>query len=125
MVCQVATEGSPHPDHVSPQADIMLEWTCTLPHALSEASARMSFNTRAIVYRNNVNCLFYGNFKLCTIWFPIHAWFGCLWSTSLALARDADVVVLAVGTDKSVEGEGHDRPDSNLPGMQDFILNTP
>jgi len=25
---------------------------------------------------------------------------------------------LALGTDKSVEGEGHDRPDTNLPGIQ-------
>lgn len=38
---------------------------------------------------------------------------------ALNLANNADVVVLALGTDKGVEGEGHDRPDTNLPGLQE------
>jgi beta-glucosidase len=41
-------------------------------------------------------------------------------SKAVAIARAADVVVLALGIDKSQEGEGHDRPSGNigLPGLQ-------
>ena len=38
---------------------------------------------------------------------------------ALALARKADVVVLAMGIDKSQEGEGHDRVNITLPGLQE------
>lgn len=38
---------------------------------------------------------------------------------ALSLAAAADVVILALGIDKSVEGEGHDRPTSRLPGRQE------
>lgn len=38
---------------------------------------------------------------------------------ALSLAQAADVVILALGIDKSVEGEGHDRPSSRLPGQQE------
>jgi hypothetical protein len=37
---------------------------------------------------------------------------------ALAVARAADVVVLALGIDKTVEHEGVDRADIKLPGMQ-------
>ena len=37
---------------------------------------------------------------------------------ALAVAKAADVVVLALGIDKSVEHEGVDRSDITLPGMQ-------
>ena len=37
---------------------------------------------------------------------------------AIETAREADVVVLALGIDKSQEGEGHDRPDIVLPGLQ-------
>ena len=37
---------------------------------------------------------------------------------AIATARDADMVVLALGIDKSQEGEGHDRPNIALPGLQ-------
>ena len=41
----------------------------------------------------------------------------------MALAASADVVVLAVGIDKSVECEGTDREDTALPGTQEpFVL---
>ena len=39
-------------------------------------------------------------------------------AAALAVAKAADVVVLALGIDKSVEGEGTDRPDITLPGLQ-------
>ena len=39
-------------------------------------------------------------------------------SAALALGKEADVVVLALGNDKSVEHEGHDRSDTALPGIQ-------
>ena len=38
---------------------------------------------------------------------------------ALKLAQAADVVVLALGIDKSVEGEGRDRPNVTLPGLQE------
>lgn len=38
---------------------------------------------------------------------------------ALALAQAADVVVLALGMDKSVEHEGVDRRDLSLPGLQE------
>ena len=37
---------------------------------------------------------------------------------AIALARAADVVVLALGIDKTIEYETHDRPDTALPGLQ-------
>ena len=37
---------------------------------------------------------------------------------ALATALRADVIILALGIDKSIEGEGHDRPDITLPGLQ-------
>jgi len=40
---------------------------------------------------------------------------------ALALAKKADVVVLALGIDKSVEHEGVDRKDITLPGMQSAL----
>lgn len=40
---------------------------------------------------------------------------------ALALAKEADVVVLAVGIDKSIEGEGIDRPNIRLPGKQELF----
>jgi len=38
------------------------------------------------------------------------------------LARKSDVVVLCLGTNLQVEGEGHDRRDLNLPGAQEQLL---
>jgi len=38
---------------------------------------------------------------------------------ALALAAAADVVVLALGIDKSIEHEGRDRPNTTLPGLQE------
>ena len=38
---------------------------------------------------------------------------------ALEAARKADVVVLALGDDKSIEREGHDRTDTALPGLQE------
>ena len=40
-------------------------------------------------------------------------------AAALALARAADVVVLALGIDKTIEHEGHDRVDTALPGQQE------
>ena len=37
---------------------------------------------------------------------------------ALAMARAADLVILALRIDKSIEGEGHDRPGIGLPGLQ-------
>ena len=39
-------------------------------------------------------------------------------AAALAVAKAADIVVLALGIDKSVEGEGTDRADITLPGLQ-------
>jgi hypothetical protein len=39
-------------------------------------------------------------------------------ASSLELARAADVVVLVVGNDRTVEHEGRDRPDTALSGLQ-------
>jgi len=38
---------------------------------------------------------------------------------AVSVARDADLVILAVGQDKSVEQEGKDRTDTALPGIQE------
>ena len=38
------------------------------------------------------------------------------------LAKKADVVILYVGTDLNVEGEGHDRPSLGLPGNQQQLV---
>ena len=40
-------------------------------------------------------------------------------AAALELARGADVVVLALGIDKSIEKEGTDRDDTALPGLQE------
>jgi beta-D-xylosidase 4 len=45
------------------------------------------------------------------------------WGLALAAAADADAVVLALGTDQTIAGEGVDRNDIGLPGLQsDFAL---
>ena len=41
---------------------------------------------------------------------------------SVALARDADVVILALGEWQGISGEGFDRSDLNLPGNQEQLL---
>lgn len=41
------------------------------------------------------------------------------WGAALAAAAAADIVVIAVGTDLSVAGEGTDLTDTELPGVQD------
>ena len=38
---------------------------------------------------------------------------------ALAAAKDADVIILALGLDKSIEHEGSDRPNTLLPGLQE------
>jgi hypothetical protein len=40
-------------------------------------------------------------------------------AAALALAADADVVILALGIDKTIEHEGTDRTDTRLPGLQE------
>ena len=40
-------------------------------------------------------------------------------AAALALAKAADTVVLVIGNDRSQEHEGHDRPDTALPGQQE------
>jgi len=37
-------------------------------------------------------------------------------------AREADVAIVYVGTDLSIEGEGHDRPTLGLPGNQEELV---
>src|SRR5205814_2011027 len=37
-------------------------------------------------------------------------------------AKRADVAILYVGTDLSIEGEGHDRPTLGLPGDQEALV---
>ena len=39
-------------------------------------------------------------------------------AAAVALAQAADVIVLVIGNDRSVEHEGQDRPDSSLSGLQ-------
>jgi beta-glucosidase len=41
---------------------------------------------------------------------------------SVALARRAGVVILALGEKNGISGEGHDRSDLNLPGNQEALL---
>ncbi len=41
---------------------------------------------------------------------------------AVALARDADAVVLVVGTDSEWESEGHDRESLHLPGSQEQLI---
>jgi beta-glucosidase len=41
---------------------------------------------------------------------------------AVALAREADAVVLVVGTDADWESEGHDRESMRLPGEQDALV---
>jgi len=43
-------------------------------------------------------------------------------SAALAAAKGADVVVMAMGLDGSIEGEGHDRLNITLPGMQKQLI---
>ncbi len=38
---------------------------------------------------------------------------------ALKLVNDADIVILALGIDKTIEHEGHDRPSIGLPGQQE------
>ena len=40
-------------------------------------------------------------------------------AAALAAAKAADVVVLCLGIDKSIEHEGHDRSELTLPGLQE------
>lgn len=42
--------------------------------------------------------------------------------SAVALARKSDVVILALGENSKVSGEGHDRSDLNLPGNQEALL---
>lgn len=37
---------------------------------------------------------------------------------AISAAREADIVVLVIGNDRTQEHEGHDRPDTALPGLQ-------
>ena len=39
-------------------------------------------------------------------------------AAAISIAKEADVVLLCLGIDKSIEGEGHDRQDITLPGLQ-------
>jgi beta-glucosidase len=39
-----------------------------------------------------------------------------------ALAREADLALVFVGTNEQFETEGHDRPDLHLPGLQDALV---
>jgi hypothetical protein len=43
-------------------------------------------------------------------------------SAAVALAQAADVVVLIMGIDKTIEHEAHDRTDTALPGMQPTLI---
>eukprot|EP00045_Choanoeca_perplexa_P015809 m.204769 g.204769 ORF g.204769 m.204769 type:complete len:863 (+) comp17088_c0_seq12:3-2591(+) len=43
-------------------------------------------------------------------------------SAAVTLAQAADVVVLIMGIDKTIEHEAHDRPDTALPGMQPTLI---
>ena len=45
-------------------------------------------------------------------------------SRAADLARKSDVAVLFLGTNLSVEAEGRDRRDLNLPGAQEQLLET-
>lgn len=42
---------------------------------------------------------------------------------ALVLAKQADVIILALGEDPKVSGEGHDRSQIDLPGNQEALLN--
>jgi len=50
-----------------------------------------------------------------------HAGKDTLVTEAAALAREADLVVLVVGTNSAVESEGFDRSDLDLPGNQDAL----
>lgn len=41
---------------------------------------------------------------------------------AVAAAREADVAIVVVGTTEEVESEGYDRPDLDLPGNQDRLV---
>jgi beta-glucosidase len=41
---------------------------------------------------------------------------------AVALAKKSDVVILGLGENQKVSGEGHDRSDLNLPGNQEALL---
>ena len=43
-------------------------------------------------------------------------------SDAVAVAKGADFVVYVGGTSKEIEGEGHDRSDISLPGMQADLI---
>ncbi len=42
--------------------------------------------------------------------------------SAVALAKKSDVVILGLGEDQKISGEGHDRTDLNLPGDQEELL---
>ena len=43
-------------------------------------------------------------------------------STAVASANDADVAILALGENKNISGEGHDRSELDLPGNQEALM---
>ena len=43
-------------------------------------------------------------------------------SDAVALAKDADFVIYVGGTSKVIEGEGNDRSNISLPGMQADLI---
>ena len=40
----------------------------------------------------------------------------------MAATKNSDVAVLVIGTNKTVEGEGHDRETIELPGVQEQLV---
>jgi beta-glucosidase len=56
---------------------------------------------------------------------------GCTWTgpvtinaDSLKLISDCDLIIVAVGENKDLCGEGHDRSDARLPGAQEELIRT-
>lgn len=45
-----------------------------------------------------------------------------LFSEAISAASKADITIMVVGNDQSVESEGHDRTDINLPGKQNDLI---
>eukprot|EP01060_Flectonema_neradi_P016783 TRINITY_DN2341_c1_g1_i1.p1 TRINITY_DN2341_c1_g1~~TRINITY_DN2341_c1_g1_i1.p1 ORF type:complete len:848 (+),score=204.59 TRINITY_DN2341_c1_g1_i1:39-2582(+) len=41
---------------------------------------------------------------------------------AMAQAKGADIIIAVMGIDKTIEHEGHDRPDTKLPGLQESFL---
>ena len=53
---------------------------------------------------------------------PVNGGNASLISDAVAAAKAADVVVLTMGIDGSIEAEGHDRTTTSLPGMQPQLV---